>query len=165
VSGNGVAAVPALRRRPLDALFVAFFSVSVVYGLFFSLPEGLGLAPISADSPYAPFRWLYGWAVEVEPAHLDPPTSLLARCLLDGLVHAPFLLVLIYALTVGADWIRVPALLYASSALTNMSLYFYETFFGAHPPLDLAIYVPFNLPWLLMPLLLAWRMRHRAPFS
>lgn len=156
--------VRALRRRPLDLLLVVFFGVSVVYGLLYSLPEGLGV-PVSADSPWPPLRSLYDWAVRVEPAHLDPPPGLMARCLLDGFVHAPFLVVLIYALVTGRSWIRIPAFIYVGSAVTNMLLYFYETFLGPHPPLDLAVYVPLNLPWLLFPLLLAWRMRHPEPFA
>ena len=42
-------------RRPLDLGLVAFFSLSVVYGFLFSLPEGLGV-PVSADSPWPPLR-------------------------------------------------------------------------------------------------------------
>ena len=153
-----------LLQRPLDLLLNAFFSLSVLYGFLWSLPEGLGV-PVAPDSPWPPLRALYDWAVRIEPAHLDPPASLIASCLLDGFVHAPFLVVLIYALVTGRSWIRIPALLYVGSSLTNMFLYFYETLFGAQPPLDLAIYLPMNLPWLVVPLLLAWRMRHSEPFA
>ncbi len=31
-----------IRLRPLDLLLVAFFAISVLYGLLFSPPEGLG---------------------------------------------------------------------------------------------------------------------------
>ena len=151
-------------QRPLDLALVAFFAVSVLYGFLFSLPEGLGV-PVSPESPWPPLRALYDWAVRVEPAHLDPPVGLRARCLLDGFVHAPFLMLLIYALVTGRGWIRIPAFVYVGSAVTNMLQYFYETFLGPHPPLDLATYVPFNLPWLLVPLLLAWRMRRPEPFD
>ena len=154
-----------LTRRPLDLVLVVFFALSALYGFAFSIPEGLEMAPISADSPYPPFRALHGWAAEVEPAHLDPPPSMVARSLLDGFVHSPFLLVLVYALIRGRRWIRIPALLYAASAVTNMLLYFHETFWGPHPPLDYAVYIPFNLPWLIAPLLLAYRMRRVDPFA
>jgi hypothetical protein len=153
-----------LRQRPLDLLLVLFFGVSVVYGLLFSLPEGLGV-PVAPDSPWPPLRALHGWAVGVEPAHLDPPPSLVASCLLDGLVHAPFLVVLIYALATGRGWIRLPAFVYVGSAVTNMFYYFFETFAGPHPPLDLSVYLPLNLPWLVFPLLLAWRLRRPEPFE
>jgi hypothetical protein len=153
-----------LRRRPLDAALAAFFSISVLYGLLFSLPEGLGV-PVSPDSPWPPLRALHGWAVAQEPAHLDPPPILIANCLLDGLVHAPFLVFGVYALVRGRSWIRVPAFLYAGSAVTNMSLYFTQTFLGPHPPPDLPTYLAFNLPWLVAPVVLGVRMRHPEPFA
>ena len=156
--------VRPLLQRPLDLVLVTFFSASVLYGFLWSLPQGLGL-PVAPDSPWPPLRALYDWAVRVEPAHLDPPPSLIASCLLDGFVHAPFLLLLIYALVTGRAWIRIPAFVYAGSAVTNMFIYFWVTFLGAHPPLDLAVYVPLNLPWLVMPLLLVWRMRRPEPFD
>jgi hypothetical protein len=156
--------VRALHQRPLDLLLVIFFGVSVLYGWLFSLPEGLGV-PVRADSPWPPLRWLHGWAVGVEPAHLDPSASLRASCLLDGLVHSPFLVVLIFAMVTGRSWIRIPAFVYVGSAVTNMFLYFAGTFAGPSPPPELPVYLPFNLPWLLAPLLLAWRMRDAEPFA
>lgn len=152
-----------LRRRPLDAGLAAFFSISVLYGFLFSLPEGLGV-PVAPDSPWSPLRALHGWAVAQEPAHLDPPPILIANCLLDGFVHAPFLCVLVFALVRGREWIRVPAFLYVGSAVTNMALYFTQTFLGPHPPPDLPTYLAFNLPWLVMPVVLGVRLRHARPF-
>jgi hypothetical protein len=148
----------------VDWIFLFFFSVSVLYGFAYSIPEGLGLAPVAADSPYPPFRALYDWAERVEPAHLDPPASLVFRSLLDGFVHAPFLCVLLWAIVRGWNPIRIPALLYAASAVTNMAGYFWESFHGAAPPLQAGTFWAFNLPWLLVPILLAVRMRRPEPF-
>ena len=41
----------SILRRPLDLGLALFFSLSVVYGFLFSLPEGLGV-PVAADSPW-----------------------------------------------------------------------------------------------------------------
>ena len=76
-----------LWRRPLDLGLALFFSVSVLYGFLFSLPEGLGV-PVAADSPWPPLRALHDWAVAEEPAHLDPPPNLIAACLFDGFFQA-----------------------------------------------------------------------------
>jgi hypothetical protein len=51
---------------------------------------------------------------------------------------------------------------FSVSALTDMSFYFAETFMGPHPPPHLGVYLPFNLPWLIAPGVLAWRV-WRAP--
>lgn len=150
-----------LRQRPLDLGLILFFSVSVLYGFLFSLPEGLGV-PVAPDSPWPPLRSLYDWAVAEEAAHLDPPPSLIAACLFDGFFQAPMLTVILYGLARQRSWIRVPAYLYAGAAVTNMFFYFAETFMGAHPPQNLAVYLPFNLPWLIAPMILALRVSSEA---
>ncbi len=157
--------MPALYRRPVDLLLFVFYAVSAAYGLLFSLPEALGV-PVAPDSPWLPLRWLHGWAVTDEPAHLlvPLPPYLLAATAIDGFVHSPFLLVLLVALWRGWDGIRPWALLFAGSSVTNMAYYLLHTFLGDHPPPDTARYLVLNLPWLLMPLLLAWRMRRHRPF-
>jgi hypothetical protein len=159
-----VARVLPLRRRPLDVVLAGFFVVSIVYGFAFSLPEGLGV-PVAPDSPWPPLRALHGWAVEQEPAHLEPPPSLVASLLFDGFVQSPFLLVLVHALLRGREWIRVPALVYAGAATMNMYVYFFQTVYGPHPPPHPAVYWPLNLPWLVAPMVLAWRMRRAPAFA
>jgi hypothetical protein len=151
-------------RSPLDLTLVVFFAISVLYGLLFSLPEGLGV-PVSPDSPWPPLRSLHGWAVAQEPAHLDPPPVLLASCLLDGFFLTPVLVVIIYGLVQRRGWVRTPSLVYAGAAVTNMFFYFFQTFTGPHPPINLAVYLPFNLPWLIAPIVLGIRVWPRNVFS
>jgi len=151
----------ALRQRPIDIGLIAFFVVSILYGLLFSLPEGLGVA-VAPNSPWPPLRALYDWAIAQEPAHLDPPPVLIASCLYDGFFQSPLLIVIVYGIIRARDWVRPLALFYAGSAVTNMFFYFYTTFAGPTPP---AVYLPYNLPWLIVPAILAWRMRRPDPFA
>lgn len=144
-------------RRPLDLVLVLFFSVSVLYGFLFSLPEGLGV-PVAADSPWPPLQWLYGWAIAEEPAHLDPPPNLIAATLFDGLFQAPILCFVIYGLIAQRAWLRPLGLFYAGAAITNMFFYFLQTFLGPHPPPNTGYYLLFNLPWLLAPIALGVRV-------
>ena len=144
-------------RRPLDLAFAAFFSISVLYGFLFSLPEGLGV-PVAPDSPWPPLRALHGWAVAEEPAHLDPPPNLIASCLFDGLFQAPSLLFVIVGLIGLRRWLRPLGLFYSGAAVTNMFFYFAQTFLGPHPPPNTAYYLLFNLPWLIAPMLLGLRV-------
>jgi len=150
-----------IRRRPLDLLLIGFFSVSILYGFLFSLPEGLGV-PVAADSPWPPLRALHGWAVAEEPAHLDPPPSLVAASLFDGLFQAPVLLFVVVGLVRLRPWLRPLALVYAGAATTNMFFYFTQTFLGPHPPPDVAYYLAFNLPWLAAPIVLGARVARGA---
>lgn len=152
-----MAAVTPIRRRPLDLALALFFAVSVLYGLLFSLPEGLGV-PVAPDSPWPPLRALHGWAVAQEPAHLDPPPVLIASCLFDGFVQAPALVAVILGLVRLRPWLRPLGLVYAGAAVTNMAFYFTQTFLGPHPPPHTATYLAFNLPWLVAPAVLGLRV-------
>ena len=144
-------------RRPLDLALALFFSVSVLYGFLFSLPEGIGV-PVSADSPWPPLRALHGWAIVEEPAHLDPPPNLIAACLFDGFFQAPVLLFVMIGLFKLRPWLRPLGLVYAGAATTNMFFYFMQTFLGDHPPDNTAYYLAFNLPWLIAPMVLGARV-------
>jgi len=146
-----------ITRRPLDMALIAFFSISVCYGLLFSLPEGLGV-PVSADSPWPPLQALHSWAVAEEPAHLDPPPNLIAATLFDGLFQSPVLLFVIFGLIKQRAWLRPLGLFYAGAAITNMFFYFVQTFLGPHPPPNTFYYLLFNLPWLIAPMALGIRV-------
>ena len=143
--------------RPLDLILVAFFSISVLYGFLFSLPEGLGVS-VSPDSPWPPLRALYDWAVAEEPAHLDPPPNLIAACLFDGFFQAPVLLAVILGLVRLKSWLRPLGLVYAGAAVTNMFFYLVQTFLGPQPPPSTGYYLAFNLPWLIAPIVLGLRV-------
>lgn len=155
-----------LLRRPLDILLIAFYAISATYGLLFSLPEALGV-PVSADSPWPPLRMLYDWSIAEEPTQLLQPLPVFLRSatIMDGFIHSPFLLVLIYALVKGKNWIRPWAILFAGSSVTNMHYYFMHTLLSDTPPPNTAYYLLFNLPWMLMPMLLAWRLWKPNPFG
>ncbi len=146
-----------ITRRPLDLALITFFSISVLYGFLFSLPEGLGV-PVSADSPWPPLQALHEWAVAEEPAHLDPPPNLIAATLFDGLFQAPCLLFVIIGLVRQRSWLRPLGLFYSGAAVTNMFFYFVQTFLGDHPPPNTGYYLAFNLPWLIAPAILGLRV-------
>ena len=153
-----------IHKRPFDLVLIAFFSISVLYGFLFSLPEGLGV-PVAPDSPWPPLRALYDWAVAEEPAHLNPPPSLIAACLFDGFFQAPALVAVIFGLIRLKKWLRPLALVYAGAATTNMFFYFVQTFRGPDPPENTAYYLMFNLPWLIAPMILGLRVVLGREFS
>lgn len=153
-----------IHQRPLDLALVAFFTVTVLYGLLFSLPEGLGV-PVAPDSPWPPLRALHDWAVAEEPAHLDPPPNLVAALWFDGFFQAPALLFVMYGLVRLRGWVRPLGLFYAGAAITNMLFYFTQTFLGPHPPPNTVYYLAFNLPWLIAPMALALRVLRARDLS
>ncbi len=100
-----------------------------------------------------------------EPQHLDPPSSLIATTLFDAFIQTPILFFVVYGLVSMTPWIRTLSLIYAGAAVTHMFMYFVTTFIGPTPPPHPAIYLPFNLPWLIFPAILGLRMLRPDPFG
>ena len=148
----------SLTRHPLDYLFLPFFAIGAGYAAVFSLPEALGV-PVTSDSWWPPLRSLHTWATQQEPQHLHIPPTLQASSLYDGFVELPLLLLLGYGIWKVKPWRWLPTLglVYAVSAVMNMYFYFMQTFLGPDSPPHLGIYLPLNLPWLIVPMLLAYR--------
>ncbi|HJR89108.1 MAG TPA: emopamil-binding family protein [Aeromicrobium sp.] len=157
------ATADSLTRHRLDYLLIPCFLLGIVNSLVLSLPESLGVA-VSPDSPWPPLRSLYSWAVEQEPQHLVMPPTLQASLLYDAFVQSALLAVLTVALWRRRSWpwLRTVALVYAVSALMNMYFYFMQTFLGPASPPDLGTYLPFNIPWAVVPLLVAYRFSSSA---
>ncbi len=155
-----------MTRHRLDYLFLPFFVIGIIYGALFSLPEALGV-PVTADSPWPPLRPLHTWAVEQEPQHLDIPPALQATILYDGFVQFPLLIVLFIGFWKLKNWwwLSTLGLVYAVSAVVNMYFYFTQTFLGPDSPPHLGTYLPLNLPWLIVPMLLAYRCWPSPPTS
>jgi len=149
---------PGLVRSKLDYLLIPALILGIVNSIVLSLPEGLGV-PVAPDSPWPPLRHLHTWAVEQEPQHLVMPPTLRASLFYDGFVQLALMLVLVVALIRlnQPRWLPTLAIVYAVSAVMNMYFYFMQTFLGPDRPPHLWTYLPINLPWLIVPILVAYR--------
>ena len=156
------AAAPLVRRR-IDYLLLPAFVLGIVNALVLSLPEGLGV-PVAPDSPWPPLRALHTWGLEQEPQHLVMPPTLQASLLYDAFVQLPLLVVLTIGLWRLKQWPWLPAvaMAYSVSAVMNMYFYFMQTFLGPDSPRHLLTYLPLNLPWAIVPMLVAYRFWPRA---
>jgi hypothetical protein len=69
------------------------------------------------------------------------------------------MLVLVVALIRLNQWRWLPTLatVYAVAGVMNMYFYFMQTFLGPDRPPHLGTYLPINLPWLIVPILVAYR--------
>lgn len=152
-----------LVRRRLDYLLIPALSLGIVNSIVLSLPEALGVR-VAPDSPWPPLRALHTWAVEQEPQHLVMPPTLQASLLYDGTVQLALTVILVVALVTLKEWpwLRTLAIVYTVSAVMNMYFYFMQTFLGPDSPPHLWTYLPINLPWLLVPILVAYRFASPA---
>ncbi len=84
---------------------------------------------------------------------------------LDVLIYGPFYAFAIYAFARGRDWIRIPAIFYAGMMFADVSIILGEEFAGPHAAPHFPLVLALNLPWLLMPFLITYRMSKEHPFS
>ena len=77
------------------------------------------------------------------------------------MLFRPFHLIALYALFAGKDWIRIPSIIYASVVITITTNFLigevYEQFFSYLAD-DTWVIFFLNIPWILVPLVLLYRM-------
>ena len=157
----------ALKDRKFDYLFIVFFSWAFITCIISDAIPTLGIV----ESPHSSnilARWNYSYASVNDPLFLHPPVWMRFVTGLSAFVYAPFYLLLVYSLIKGKNWIQLYAVMYGTliSGITGVVVFGVE-FFGeaqwrtAHPWTFLA----FNLPYVLIPILLIIRMRRPLPFA
>jgi hypothetical protein len=156
-----------LRDRPFDIAFAVIFLLFTVTSGISDLVPTIGI-PITADST----NWLaqsnYWYGHDADPLFIDPPVWMRFVTGLSAFVYGPFYLVLAYCLLTGRNWIQLPAVIYASaiSMITGVIVFGVEFFgeeqFRTDNP---AKFLAFNLPYVIIPILLLIRMRKPLPFT
>ena len=156
-----------LKDRKIDIFFaVVFLTFAVTSGIADAVPTlGIEMTPDSAN-PLA--RANYWYAIDADPLFMHPPTWMRIVTGLSAFVYGPFYLVLAYALIKGKNWIQLPAVIYATmiSTITGIIVFGVE-FFGevewqTQNPVK---FLSFNIPYVLLPVLLLVRMRKPMPFE
>ncbi|MCU1416608.1 MAG: hypothetical protein JWP32_782 [Schumannella sp.] len=156
-----------LRQRPIDIFFAVMFTIFIItsciadmlptVGIDFSQPDGTFLV----DSNY----W---YAHDADPLFMHAPVWMRIFTGLSAFVYMPFYFFLVYALVRGRNWIQFPATIYATmiAGITGIIVFGVEFFgepeFQTQNP---AKFLAFNLPYVLVPLLLLIRMRKPLPFT
>ena len=156
-----------LKDRRIDLFFAVLFLVfAVTSGISDAVPTlGIEMSPDSSN-PLA--RANYWYAIDADPLFMHPPVWMRFVTGLSTFVYGPFYLVLAYALIKGKNWIQLPAVIYATmiSSITGIIVFGVE-FFGEpewQTPNPVK-FLAFNLPYVLVPLLLLVRMRKPLPFT
>ncbi len=93
-----------------------------------------------------------------DPVLMARPAWWRATIWIDDLIFGPFYVLGIYAFIKGKSWIRTPALVYSGMMLSNVLIILFEEVYGPSATPQLGIVVLLNLPWLLMPLYLIYRI-------
>jgi hypothetical protein len=160
-----------LRRRPLDIIILSFFAVNL---LFVTYNFGLEQVVISDPGRFAYPPWplpfvvdlLHGWGRDFDPLVMARPVWWRAVNLIDVVFFGPFYAVAIFAFIKGKNWIRIPAVVYASVMETIVVVILAEELWGAFATPRPGIVLAANAAWFLFPLVILWRMgRSEHPFT
>jgi hypothetical protein len=156
-----------LRQRPADIFFLCIFSVFIVTCIISDSVEGLGLDMV-ADSPNILVRWNYWYASNFDPLYGSHPLWLRFISGTSAFVYVLFYILLIMAIVKRWNWIQLPSVIYATMiiSLTGIPIFGVELFGGpgeATP--NPAVFLAFNLPYIIVPALLLIRMRKPLPFT
>ncbi len=163
-------AIP-LSRRPLDVALVAFFAVNLVFTTYVVSLEQVVIAdPLRFDPPPWPpaplLALVHWWERTFDPLLLARPAWYRATIWLDVLAFGPFYAVALYAFVRGRDWIRLPCVVWASMLFTNVFIILFDELKGIHATPSPVAVVAANAPWLLVPVLVVWRVgRSEHPFT
>ena len=156
-----------LRERRIDIFFAVVFSAFTVTSVISDLLPTVG---VDFSHPSGNFfvQSNYWYAHDADPLFMHPPDWMRIVTGLSAFVYMPFYIVLVVALVTGRNWIQLPAVIYATMIVTLTGIVVFGTeFFGeaATRTGNPAKFLAFNLPYVLIPLLLLVRMRKPEPFT
>jgi hypothetical protein len=156
-----------LRQRGIDIFFAVVFAAFTVTSVISDLLPTVGV-DFSHPSTNFFVQSNYWYAHDADPLFMNPPDWMRIVTGLSAFVYMPFYVVLVIALLSGRNWIQLPAVIYATMivALTGIVVFGVE-FFGepATRTQNPVKFLVFNLPYVLVPLLLLIRMRRPLPFT
>ena len=156
-----------LRERPVDIFFIVVFSLFTVTSLISDLLPTLGV-DFSQPSTNFFVNSNYWYAHDTDPLFMRPPVWMRIVTGLSALLYMPFYVALVISLIRGWNGIQLPSVIYATmiSTITGVIVFGVE-FFGEPEwrTLNPTKFLSFNLPYVIIPLVLLVRMRKPLPYT
>ena len=156
-----------LRQRPVDIFFICVFAIFIVTCIISDSVEGLGL-PQVAHSPNILVQLNYTYSHANDPLYQREDTWLRFISGTSAFVYSWFYVILIISLVKGWNRIQIFAVIYATMIISLTAIpIFGDEFFGPagdvspHP----VIFLLYNGPYVVIPLILLLRMRKPLPFQ
>ena len=151
-------------------MFIAFFLVNLFFITYIVDIEQLIIPdPYHFDQPLwppAPFvTMVHNYGALQDPLLMARPQWWKDTIWLDVVFYGPFYVVALYAFIRGRDWIRIPAIFYSGMMFADVFIILGEEIAGPHATPHLPAVLSFNLPWLLIPILLTVRLWKGSPFT
>jgi hypothetical protein len=160
-----------LKQRPGDIAILIFFVINILFITYMVDIEQLVIPdPAHFTYPLWPPKMavdaVHWWGQTFDPALMARPPWWKTTIWIDALFFGPFYGIAIYAYIKGKEWIRIPSIIYASILITNVLIILSEERYGQYATPRWLVVLLFNLPWLLFPLYIIYRMwRFPYPFT
>ncbi|WP_243695331.1 EXPERA domain-containing protein [Agromyces protaetiae] len=156
-----------LRERPIDIFFLVIFALFTITSMISDMVPTLG---VDFSDPSSNFfvnsNWWY--AHDADPLFMHPPVWMRIVTGLSAFVYPFFYVLLIASILRGWNWIQLPSVIYATmiASITGIIVFGVE-FFGEPEFIthNATKFLVFNLPYVLIPILLLIRMRKPLPFT
>jgi hypothetical protein len=156
-----------LPARRIDIFFAVVFAAFTVTSVISDLLPTVG---VNFSHPSSNFfvHSNYWYAHDADPLFMNPPDWMRIVTGLSAFVYMPFYIVLVYSLVTARNWIQLPSVIYATMIASITGIIVFGVEFWGEPALrthNVAKFLAFNLPYVLVPLLLLIRMRKPLPFT
>jgi hypothetical protein len=150
-----------LRARPWDWFFVVVFAAFAATSFLVDTMPLLGGGDVMR-------RALTGSYADCDPMFMHPPPFLFVAATTSGLVWGPLYLYFVHGFVRGRNRIRPFGLMYAGALTLAMLMIFAEELWSPVPgwasPRP-GKFTAYNLPYLVVPILMGLRMRSPYPFG
>jgi EXPERA (EXPanded EBP superfamily) len=151
-------------RRPGDLALLGFFAVNLVVITYMVDLEQLVIPdPAHFRYPLWPPAFMvdlvHWWGRTFDPLLLARPVWWKMTIAIDSVFFGPYYLAALYAFVRARDWIWLPSLVYSGLMLANVTIILGEEIWGPYRTPQPGMVLLANLPWILFPLYLIYRMR------
>ena len=160
-----------LRERKYDIVFIVFFLINAYVHHVHRRSRDSWSSPTRQNFDYPvwpppPLVDLVHWyGNNYDPLLMARPPFWRMTIWIDVIFFGPFYAFAIYAFIRGRNWIRVPALVWSGTMMANVLIILMDERYGVTPAPNFWFVLALNLPWLLFPFAVIWRMRRDTPFT
>lgn len=162
-------AIP-LSERKFDLVFLAFWVINLAFITYIVDLEQIVIEdptdfayPVWPPAPLVDV--VHWWGTTFDPVLFARPPWWRATIWIDALLFGPFYAAAIVAFFKGRDWIKNPSLIWCGLMFANVTIILFEELFGPNATPARGIVLLANAPWLLMPILTAYRVWAPHPFT
>ncbi|MCA9649144.1 MAG: DUF2781 domain-containing protein [Myxococcales bacterium] len=152
--------MPSGRSRLVDWILVATLAAMALAAFTMDRSAAMDLCGPDSPDPFGRALWAYG--ERYDPLVSQNPHFLRVMSGISAFVFGPMELALAFALWKRRPWLRPLALVWSISMLYSMVVHTIVELWGELPPPNPVIAVTAYLAYIVVPIVLLWRMRAPA---